>query len=164
MQGWPEAPAPTAPGGPATAQWALFSKVPGRKMDYEIIAASMDPTEAERYVRAGLTGTPDDPAPGRPEALPWLSFVGQAGDRPATSVMELAWSGERDGTGRTIAPTRLLCLPRWPAGSPAPSVRAVRPASWAKCICKRRLVRGRSCRSGSSASRRRRRCPAARTR
>ncbi|MEV6926133.1 hypothetical protein AB0M46_16775 [Dactylosporangium sp. NPDC051485] len=90
------------------ADWALLSKVPGRTMDSEICAASMDPGAAERCVRTLLAGTADGPAPGRPEALPWYGFTGRLGDRPVLGLMEFGWSDELDGTGRPITPARLL--------------------------------------------------------
>ncbi|MEV6926132.1 hypothetical protein AB0M46_16770 [Dactylosporangium sp. NPDC051485] len=94
--------------GTVVTDWALYSKVPGRKMDYEIRAASMDAALAERCIRSVLAGTPEGRAEGRPEALPWYGFTGRLGDRPAFALMELSWSEERDFTGQPITPARLL--------------------------------------------------------
>lgn len=91
--------------------WALYSKTPGRVMDYDILAGSLPVAEAIALVRAGLTGQPDGPADGRPEALPWITFLGGSADRPGFAVNVMAWSEERDGTGQAIAPSRLLWLP-----------------------------------------------------
>ncbi|MFF5077417.1 hypothetical protein ACFY36_10220 [Actinoplanes sp. NPDC000266] len=97
---------------PVRAGWALFGKHAGQTMDYTILEGSIRPVMAEQYIRMGLTAHADDEALGRAEALPWLSFVGTAGE-PATAscVMRVDWSDRRDGTGQVVTPTRLLLIP-----------------------------------------------------
>ncbi|WBB77767.1 hypothetical protein O7606_15970 [Micromonospora sp. WMMD882] len=112
-------PTPNRPAPPPAADWALFSKVPGRTMDYDILAGSLPAEEAVWLVRAGLTGQPDGPAEGQPEELPWFTFVGGPPEQPASfTVSAMSWSDARDGTGQVIAPSRLLRLP-WPVVAPA---------------------------------------------
>ncbi|GAA2385603.1 hypothetical protein [Dactylosporangium salmoneum] len=113
--------------GMVVADWALYSKVPGQKMDYEVRAASMDAALAERCIRSVLAGTAAGPAPGRPEALPWYGFTGRLGDRPAAAIMELSWSEERDFTGQPITPARLLVAE--PAGAARESLTYTRLAA-----------------------------------
>ncbi|GAA0460209.1 hypothetical protein Ade02nite_14420 [Paractinoplanes deccanensis] len=97
---------------PVRAGWALFGKHAGQTMDYTILDGSVGPVMAEQYIRLGLTAHADDEAVGRPEALPWLSFVGTAGDPAAACcVMRVDWSDRRDGTGQVVTPTRLLLIP-----------------------------------------------------
>ncbi|SNY69551.1 hypothetical protein [Paractinoplanes atraurantiacus] len=97
---------------PVRAGWALFGKHAGQTMDYTILDGSISPVMAEQYIRMGLTAHADDEGLGRAEALPWLSFVGTAGE-PATAacVMRVDWSDRRDGTGQVVTPTRLLLIP-----------------------------------------------------
>jgi hypothetical protein len=105
------------PAAPVRAGWALFSKNAGQTMDYTILDDSIGSAMAERYIRLGLTAHTDDPAAGRPEALPWLSFVGTTEDPAAACcVMRVDWSDRRDGTGQPVTPTRLLLIP-WPDAS-----------------------------------------------
>ncbi|XVU22797.1 hypothetical protein ACQPZJ_36830 [Actinoplanes sp. CA-054009] len=97
---------------PARAGWALFGKHAGQTMDYTILDGSVNAVMAEQYIRLGLTAHADDEALGRPEALPWLSFVGTAGEPAAAAcVMRVDWSDRRDGTGQVVTPTRLLLIP-----------------------------------------------------
>ena len=107
-------PATSAPAGQnaVAADWALYSKVPGHKMDYDFLASTVDRGAAERCVRSLLTGHTNSPPSGRPDDLPWYSFSGQLGDQPAFALMEVAWSDERDGTGQPITPARLLAT-KW---------------------------------------------------
>lgn len=110
-------PAASALPAPVRAGWALFSKNAGQTMDYAILDGSIGSAMAERYIRLGLTAHTDDPAPGKPEALPWLSFVGTTEDPAAACcVMRVDWSDRRDGTGQAVTPTRLLLIP-WPDAS-----------------------------------------------
>ena len=96
------------------AQWAVRSKTPGQPMGYALMLGSGDRARAGRLIQGGGTGTPSDENDGRADALPWISFVADAtGAEPVLGVLIRSWSEERDGTGQTIVPSRLLLVP-WP--------------------------------------------------
>lgn len=93
--------------------WALRSKHPGRAMGYTLLGTSGDEQQADRLIEAAITGTPSAENAGRADGLPWLSFVADVAASPVLGVVERSWSTERDGTGQTIVPSRLLTVP-WP--------------------------------------------------
>ncbi|GAA3249479.1 hypothetical protein ACFO1B_52785 [Dactylosporangium siamense] len=90
------------------AHWALFSKVPDQKLDYSMLAASLDEGTAEAYIRALLAGHTDRKPDDRPDSLPWFGFIGGLGGQPAPALTAVEWSDFRDGTKQPITPTRLL--------------------------------------------------------
>ena len=96
------------------AGWAVRSKNPGRAMGYTLMLGSGDRRRAGQLIQGGGTGTASDENEGHADALPWISFVADAtGTEPVLGVLIRSWSTERDGTGQTIVPSRLLTVP-WP--------------------------------------------------
>lgn len=96
------------------AGWALWSKKPGSRDDYSVLACSFAP-----FTRADFTtiitrfsaGTPDTRSSG-PGALPWvtLSWVG-TDDRLQLGIAVTDGTGQVDGVGRPITQTSYFCVP-----------------------------------------------------
>lgn len=96
------------------AGWALWSKKPGSRDDYSVLACSSAP-----FTRADFTtiitrfsaGTPDSRSSG-PGALPWvtLSWVG-TDDRLQLGIAVTDATGQVDGVGRPITQTSYFCVP-----------------------------------------------------
>jgi hypothetical protein len=99
------------PAAQIRVDWAMFSKVPGKVMDYEILSASLPNAEVDNLVKLSLTGHPEGPAMGRPEELPWLWMGGGSPQQPYCALGQVAWSDKTDGTKQIIAPTRLIAAP-----------------------------------------------------
>lgn len=109
------------------AYWALRSKDPGRAMEYGIVHHHGDDRLAEELVRAGVTGNPEQSAPGRPDAYPWLAFVPHR-TVPVLSCMATQWTDRVDGTRRQIAPARLVYVPYEEAAAVLPTCRSLAAA------------------------------------
>jgi WD domain, G-beta repeat len=96
------------------AQWAVRSKTPGGSADYAVMATSAPDCVATfgRRIQRRQPGNPARPAPGQPEALPWVSFspAGQGAGR-VVGVRVLSWTDAGDASGRPIIPTLYVEVP-----------------------------------------------------
>ena len=118
----------------AQAQWAVWSKFPGTRDDYAVLAASsglFSRSEFDRLVRVFTPGNPIT-EPGTAGSLPWviLSRVGVSGELYLAVSVQEATPG-KDGIGRPISRTDYFCVPYarfWskPSAGAAPS----RPVSY----------------------------------
>lgn len=96
------------------AGWALWSKPPGSRDDYSVVACSSGPfTRAEfsTIITRFAAGTPDTRAAG-PGALPWVtvSWVGvDEGLHLGIAITDQ--TGQVDGVGRPITQTSYYCVP-----------------------------------------------------
>ena len=99
---------------PVHAGWAIWSKQPGTRDDYSVLASSDGPLSSAEFARVlshFAAGNP--PAEGgTPASLPWvvLSRVGVA-DRPYLGVSVQVPADYVDGTGRPVSRTSYLCVP-----------------------------------------------------
>ena len=87
----------------AQAQWAVWSKFPGTRDDYAVLAASsglFSRSEFDRLVRVFTPGNPIT-EPGTAGSLPWviLSRVGVSGELYLAVSVQEATPG-KDGIGR----------------------------------------------------------------
>jgi hypothetical protein len=99
---------------PVSAGWALWSKQPGTRSDYSLLATSGEPLSEGEFasvVAHFVAGTPTT-EPGRPDSLPWvtISRVGVA-DVAYLGISIVDATGAVDGTGRPIARTSYFCIP-----------------------------------------------------
>ena len=98
----------------AQAQWAVWSKFPGTRDDYAVVAASsglFSRSEFDRLVRVFTPGNPIT-EPGTAGSLPWviLSRVGVSGELYLAVSVQEATPG-KDGIGRPISRTDYFCVP-----------------------------------------------------
>ena len=99
---------------PVHAGWAIWSKQPGTRDDYSVLASSDGPLSPAEFIRV-LThfaaGNPPAES-GTPASLPWvvLSRVGVA-DRTYLGVSVQVPADYVDGTGRPVSRTSYLCVP-----------------------------------------------------
>ncbi|WP_256804805.1 hypothetical protein [Frankia sp. ACN10a] len=105
------------PTGTVELDWALFSKRPGQRDDYTVIAASaarVRPASLAKMITYFAVGQPAGPAPGQPGALPWVTFTAATvSGTPYIGIAIKEWPAAptTDATGRIIVPTRFFCLP-----------------------------------------------------
>ncbi len=99
---------------PVDAGWAIWSKQPGTRDDYSVLASSDGPLSSAEFTRVlshFAAGNPPAES-GTPASLPWvvLSRVGVA-DRPYLGVSVQVPADYVDGTGRPVSRTCYLCVP-----------------------------------------------------
>lgn len=98
----------------AAAQWAVRSKAPGGNADFAVMDTSAPHRVATfgRRIQRRQPGNPAHPAPGQPEALPWVSFspAGDGAER-VVGVRVLTWTDSGDASGRPIIPTLYVEVP-----------------------------------------------------
>lgn len=98
----------------AQAQWAVWSKLPGTRDDYAVLAASSGLFSRSEFDRLVKVFTPGNPTaePGTAGSLPWviLSRVGVSGELYLAVSVQEATAG-KDGIGRTISRTDYFCVP-----------------------------------------------------
>ncbi len=99
---------------PVHAGWAIWSKQPGTRDDYSVLASSDGPLSSAEFTRVlahFAAGNPPAES-GTPASLPWvvLSRVGVA-DQPYLGVSVQVPADYVDGTGRPVSRTSYLCVP-----------------------------------------------------
>lgn len=109
-------------GGSVTAGWAVWSKEPGTRDDYSILAFSDGPLSKGEFAQLLAYFAPGSPSaePDTPASLPWitLSRVGVAQELYLGISLQTATS-DKDGAGRPISRTVYFCVPYAPlAGNP----------------------------------------------
>ena len=107
---------------PVTAGWAIWSKEPGARDDYSVLAFSDGPLSTGEFARLLAHFAPGSPSAetGTPASLPWvtLSRVGVAKELYLGISVQTATS-DKDGAGRPISRTAYFCVPYAPlAGNP----------------------------------------------
>ena len=105
-----------------TAGWAVWSKQPGTRDDYSVLAFSDGPLSKGEFAQLLAHFAPGSPSaePDTPASLPWvtLSRVGVGQELYLGISVQTATSG-KDWTGRPISRTVYFCLPYAPlAGNP----------------------------------------------
>jgi hypothetical protein len=99
---------------PVQAAWALWSKRPGTRDDYSVLAASaglFSPGEFTQLLKYFTAGNPSAESD-TPASLPWvvLSRVG-VNDQLYLGISVQVPTGDKDGTGRPISSTSYFCVP-----------------------------------------------------
>jgi hypothetical protein len=100
----------------AEAGWAIWSKQPGTRDDYSVLACSdtFPKTAFAKIISRFTPGTPDTRAGQGAGALPWvtLSWVGTDDAlRLGLAITDLGDQPQVDGVGRPISRTRYFCVP-----------------------------------------------------
>lgn len=99
---------------PVRVGWALWGKEPGSRIDYSVLACSLEPfsrADFDTIINRFAGGTPDTRAVG-PGELPWvtMSWVGvDPGLHVGISITDK--TGQVDGVGRPITQTSYFCVP-----------------------------------------------------
>src|SRR5260370_11343240 len=100
--------------GPVNAGWAIWSKHPGSRDDYSVLASSTGPLSTAEFTRVLNHFAPGSPPAesGTPASLPWvmLSRVGVA-DQTALGASLQVPTDYVDGTGRPVSRTSYICVP-----------------------------------------------------
>lgn len=98
---------------PVHAGWAVWSKRPGSRDDYSVLASSGGPLSRAEFTRVLTHFAPGNPPAdsGTPASLPWvvLSRVGVA-DQPHLGVSVQVPTSDVNGTGRPVSRTSYLCV------------------------------------------------------
>jgi len=98
----------------AEAGWAVWSKHPGTREDYSVLACSDTFSRADfaKIISRYSAGTPDTRLAGGPAALPWVtvSWVG-VDDALRLGLAITDQTDLVDGVGRPITRTHYLCVP-----------------------------------------------------
>jgi len=96
------------------AGWAVWSKHPGTRDDYSVLASSTGPLSSGEFYQVLKYFTPGNPTAdsGAPGSLPWvtLSRVG-LNDRLYLGISVQELTADKDGTGRPISHTSYFCVP-----------------------------------------------------
>lgn len=99
---------------PVTAGWAVWSKEPGTRDDYSVLAFSDGPLSKGEFARLVAHFAPGSPSAetGTPASLPWvtLSRVGVVKELYLGISVQTATS-DTDGAGRPISRTAYFCVP-----------------------------------------------------
>jgi len=96
------------------ADWAVWSKQPGTRDDYSVLATSTGLLSAGEFYQLLKHFTPGNPTadPDVPGSLPWVIFsrVG-VGDKLYMGISVQVSTPDKDGTGRPISRTSYFCVP-----------------------------------------------------
>ena len=96
------------------AGWAIWSKQPGTREDYSVLASSDGPLSTAEFTRVLMHFAAGNPPAesGTPASLPWvvLSRVGVA-DRTYLGIAVQVPTDYVDGTGRPVSRTSYICVP-----------------------------------------------------
>jgi hypothetical protein len=99
---------------PVTAGWAVWSKQPGTRDDYSVLAFSDEPLSKGEFAQLLAYFAPGSPSaePDTPASLPWvtLSRVGVAQELYLGISVQTATT-DKDGAGRPISRTVYFCVP-----------------------------------------------------
>jgi hypothetical protein len=99
---------------PVHAGWAIWSKRPGTRDDYSVLASSTGPLSTAEFTRVIMHFAPGNPPAesGTPGSLPWvvLSRVGVA-DQTYLGASVQVPADYVDGTGRPVSRTSYICVP-----------------------------------------------------
>src|SRR5260370_11788626 len=100
--------------GPVNAGWAIWSKHPGSRDDYSVLASSTGPLSTAEFTRVLNHFAPGSPPAesGTPASLPWvmLSRVGVADQTYLGASLQVP-TDYVDGTGRPVSRTPSICVP-----------------------------------------------------
>src|SRR5215470_9835718 len=112
----------------AEAGWAIWSKHPGTRDDYSVVACSdtFSKTDFAKIISRYTAGTPDTRVIQGPAKLPWVtvSWVGvDDALRLGLAITDL--TDKVDGVGRPITSTRYFCVPYDQVKSDAVSYKAL---------------------------------------
>jgi hypothetical protein len=96
------------------AGWAIWSKRPGTRDDYSVLAASTGPLSTAEFGSVLAHFAPGNPPAeaGTPSSLPWVTFnrVGVAEQTYVGASLQLP-TEHVDGAGRPVSRTSYLCVP-----------------------------------------------------
>lgn len=98
----------------AEAGWAVWSKHPGTRDDYSVLACSdtFSKTDFAKIISRYAAGTPDTRAVQGPGGLPWVTVSWVGVDDALRLGLALTDQTEHvDGVGRPITRTRYFCVP-----------------------------------------------------
>src|SRR5260370_19671103 len=100
--------------GPVNAGWAIWSKHPGSRDDYSVLASSTGPLSTAEFTRVLNHFAPGSPPAesGTPASLPWvmLSRVGVADQTYLGASLQVP-TDYVDGTGKPVSRTSYICVP-----------------------------------------------------